>query len=78
MVKKKQRIRNIAIKHNVSERKAGIIVDETDNRRRSYHKYYTGEEWGYAGNYDMCLNAIKLEKTGIGEIIDEYLKLKNV
>ncbi len=75
---KKQRIRNIAIKHNVSERKAGIIVDETDNRRRSYHKYYTGEEWGYAGNYDMCLDAIKLEKTGIGEMIDEYLKLKNI
>ena len=75
---KKQRIRNIAIKHNVSERKAGIIVDETDNRRRSYHKYYTGEEWGYAGNYDMCLDAINLEKTRVGEMIDEYLKLKNV
>ena len=38
-------------------RKAKTVVRETNDNRKTYHKYYTGQEWGQAENYDLCLNA---------------------
>ena len=23
---------------------------------KNYYQYYTGRQWGYAGNYDLCVN----------------------
>ena len=27
-----------------------------DQERKNYYQYYTGRQWGYAGNYDLCVN----------------------
>jgi cytidylate kinase len=48
---KKLRAQHIAEKHKISDRKAMALVEKTDEKRRGYHRYYTGEEWGYAENY---------------------------
>ena len=55
---KKTRISKIAKKHQVSELKAKMIVDDTDRRRKQYHNYYSGETWGLADNYDLCLDCL--------------------
>ena len=47
----------VADTHGVSVRKAKTVVRETNDNRKTYHKYYTGQEWGQAENYDLCLNA---------------------
>ena len=52
------RVGNIMKKHNVNVREAEKTVDSTDERRAAYHKYYTDETWGYAGNYDLCLDCL--------------------
>lgn len=62
------RIRTIAKKHDVSLRKAKETIHATDERRRAYHMRYTGQGWGYAGNYDLCLNVTRL---GIEGVLDE-------
>ena len=61
------RVGNIMKKHNVNVREAEKTVDSTDERRAAYHKYYTDETWGYAGNYDLCLDACRL---GVDGVID--------
>lgn len=70
---KKRRIEKIAHKHDVSARKAEKIVDQTDNRRRGYHAYYTGEVWGSAPNYDLCLNESKLGIRGVLKMTEAYI-----
>ena len=68
-------MKNIANKHGVSERKARLMVDKTDEKRRGYHKYYTGEEWGSAGNYDLCIDAVKLGVDKTARLIADYTKI---
>ena len=72
--KKENRIDAIAESHNVNFRKAKKIVEETDARRLTYHKYYTDETWGYAGNYDLCLDACRLGVDGVIDIVLQYIK----
>ena len=43
----------VADTHGVSVRKAKTVVRETNDNRKTYHKYYTGQEWGQAENYDL-------------------------
>lgn len=72
--KKENRIDAIAESHNVNFRKAKKIVEETDARRLTYHKYYTGEEWGFAGNYDLCLNIAKIGEEATIITIDKFVE----
>ena len=41
------------------------LVRKTDKQRKSYYNYYTGNDWGKAYNYDLCINSSSLgiEKT---------------
>ena len=68
-----KRIAKIARKHDMTRRKAEKIVEQTDNRRRGYHAYYTGEEWGAAPNYDLCLNESKLGVEGVIKMTEVYI-----
>lgn len=69
----KYRIAQIAMKHNLSMDKARKLVEETDERRKRYHQYYTGEEWGYAGNYDLTMDVSKLGIQGVINVVDAFI-----
>ena len=56
------------------ERQAKKLVQATDERRAAYHKYYTGETWGMAENYDLCLNVSKLGTAGTIAMIEQYIR----
>ena len=73
-VNRQIRVGNIMKKHNVNVREAENTVDSTDERRAAYHKYYTDETWGYAGNYDLCLDACRLGVDGVIDIVLQYIK----
>ena len=47
---------------------------ETYVNRKTYHKYYTGQEWGQAENYDLCLNVAKLGVDGVIAMIDSFIQ----
>lgn len=42
-------------------------IRTVDKKRREYYQYYSGNEWGKAKNYDICLNSGKL---GIETCVD--------
>ncbi|RHP94656.1 MULTISPECIES: cytidylate kinase-like family protein [unclassified Clostridium] len=71
---KRLRAQHIAEKHKISDRKAMALVEKTDEKRRGYHRYYTGEEWGYAENYDLCMDAVRLGVDKTAEMIADYVK----
>ena len=70
---KEKRAELIEKKHNVSPKKAAKIVEDTDLRRRSYHNYYTGEEWGNAEYYDICIDVSKAGEDGALRLIEAYI-----
>ncbi len=73
-----KRVAHIARKHGYSDRKALKIVRETDDRRSAYHKYYSGETWGLASNYHLCVNVSKLGLDGTINMIQDYIeRIKN-
>lgn len=71
---KEARVSNMAEKREMSTKKAKEIVEKTDSRRREYQKYYTGEEWGNARNYNLCLDVTKLGVNGTIAVIESYLR----
>ena len=44
-----------------------------DKKRGSYYNYYTGQIWGKASNYDMCIDTGKLGAQ-TADIILEYIR----
>lgn len=74
----KYRIAQIAKKHDLPLHKAQKLVKETDERRTRYHHYYTGEAWGYAGNYDLCLDVSTLTKQGVMDVIGSYINSREI
>ena len=51
----------------------GALVEDTDLRRCSYHNYYTGEEWGNAEYYDICIDVSKVGEDGALRLIEAYI-----
>lgn len=69
-----QRIETIREKHKITKHKAKVLVQETDEQRAAFHKYYTGESWGQAQYYDICLNITGMKKEQVVKIILEYVQ----
>ena len=41
--------------------------------RKQYHNYYSGETWGLADNYDLCLDECKLGIDGVAAVVSTYI-----
>ena len=68
---RKERIEHIY--HEVDEKALGKI-EKTDKKRAAYYKYYTGQNFGEAKNYDICLNSSLL---GIEKCVEVVQSLCN-
>lgn len=64
------------------ERKAYVgkdvekFVERTDKYRSDFYRYYTGQEWTDARNYDLCLNSERLGFEGTRDAIEEYIRVR--
>ena len=68
------RYERISMKHGIDWKSAKKLVVSTDERRGTYHKYYTGQVWGMAGNYNLCLDISSLGNDGAVKMIEEYIR----
>lgn len=55
-----------------SEKSPQTRLAEKDKRRRVNYSHYTGQEWGAAQNYDLCLDSSRL---GIEKCVEIILSL---
>ena len=60
--------------HNVSRAEAEEIVNELDESRVRFHKYYTGKKWGDASDYDLCFDSIRLGTDRSVDFIEQYIR----
>ena len=49
-------------------------IREIDRKRRDYYQYYTGNTWGKAPHYDLCLNTGRSGVAGCLETVLAYLE----
>lgn len=68
------RICHIMKKEGLSREEAEDFVRSTDEKRISYHKFYTGLKWGNAPDYDIALNICRLGAQKTASMIEEYCK----
>ncbi len=50
-------------------------IEKVDKRRGSYYKFFTGQTWTDARNYDLCIDSGKLGYQGCVDTIVQQLKL---
>jgi cytidylate kinase len=70
------RKREAVKRHGIDESRAEHIINKTDKSRANYYSFYSGQKWGMAENYDLCVNAAKLGEEKIVELIISYLNMK--
>lgn len=63
--------------HNVDAKRAEQIVSRTDKTRANYYSFYSGQKWGQAQNYDLCINSGKMTKDDAVALIKSYVELRD-
>lgn len=63
---------------NIPVNKILRTVQAHDRERSAFHRYYTGEEWGRAEVYDLCLSSDTLGVDGTVAFIKDYLKRRGM
>ena len=61
----------------IKESKAEQTVVKTDKSRANYYNFYSGNKWGQAENYDLCINRTKLTAKQVVDIIVGYIDVIN-
>lgn len=52
-------------------------IQRIDKNRAEYYKYYTGQEWDAAANYDLCLNTGSMSYEQLLKVVKAYIAEKN-
>ena len=52
-----KRVEGMMKRLSISEKIARKVVTDTDEERKTYHNYYTHEEWGAADGYDLSIDS---------------------
>lgn len=71
---RRKRVEFIAAYNSLSPDEAADFVDRNDESRRAYHSYYTGQTWGLAANYDLCLDSNRLGFDRAVGLIADYAR----
>ncbi len=58
---------------NIATYRAKRAAETHDRERSAFHRYYTGEDWGKADLYDLCLSSDALGVEGTVAFIKDYL-----
>ena len=67
------RIDSIAKERQLTKSDAAEFVDEMDNSRIRYHKFYTGLTWGNAEDYDLCFDCMRMGPVNSAKYIEQYI-----
>lgn len=71
-----QRVQRIMRTQDMSEREARRYIHKTDEARRHFHAFYTGEVWGEAEKYDLTVNSFALGMDATAEMLEGFIRAK--
>ena len=70
------RIHRIMDVDKVDEAEALRRMKRIDKERTEYHRYFTGREWMDMENYDLPVNASRIDYEQMIQLIKDYLVLR--
>ncbi len=70
------RVKRIAKRYDLSEKKAADKIKKIDRERRYYYESRTGLYWGDIDSHQMLLNASRLGIEGTVDILEAVYKMK--
>lgn len=59
----------------LSEKEIVKKIQKIDKRRAEYYKYYTGNDWNDARNYDVCINTASMSCDQLIEVVEKYISI---
>lgn len=62
----------------IDEKEAVRRIKRIDKERKEYYRYYTGKDWMDMNNYDLPINASRINFDEMAILIKDYLRLKNL
>lgn len=65
-------------KQNIDRKEAMELVDFVDEKRSTFHKYYSNQNWGDARNYHLALNSSRIGIMESTKFIIEYIKKSRI
>lgn len=68
------RAAKIAERNNITKAAAASLITKTDRNRANYYNFYTGNTWGAAENYDLCINSGRIGSEKAAKLLVEYAK----
>lgn len=71
---KEDRIRRIAERYDLSEKKAAEKIKRIDRERKYYYESHTGLEWGSIEAYQMLLNVSLLGTDGTVDALEAFCR----
>jgi len=71
------RIRRIAMRYDMSEKKAADKIKRIDRERKYYYESHTGQEWGSALSHQILLNVSRLGMENTVDVLEMIYHSKN-
>ena len=59
-----------------NEEEALRRIRKIDQERKDYHKYYTGEDWMQPDNYDLMINASRIDFDEMEVLMKNYMTMR--
>ena len=72
------RVARVSERDNMDAAAAEKAIRLKDKERQAYYNFFTGERWGDAKDYDLCVDTSKLGIPGTVMLVKEYLKLRGI
>ena len=69
------RIKRALQRHEIERSRAKQAVIKADKNRANYYSFYSGQKWGQADHFDLCINTTKLSTDQAVEVILKYLEI---
>lgn len=73
-----RKIREYPNRFSSAEKREAKDIMQMDKKRADYYNYYTGQIWGKASNYDMCIDTGKLGPQTADIILDFVQRAETV
>lgn len=69
-------IAHLTERDGLTKKQAQAQIQQLNNERASYYRYYTDQTWSNAGNYDLCISTSHVTYEECAEIIIAYMNRK--
>lgn len=68
------RIQRVMERNSLTAEEAEKRIAQVDKERAAYYRYFTDQKWGFASNYDLCINSGKLGIDGAVDLAARFIE----